>query len=56
MSDRSNVRLNEEIERWVDTWDGTVIGACVKNMYENGDSYEHICEATDIDIDDFDEE
>ena len=40
MLDRSNYRLNAIIERYIDTWDGTFIGMEVKNMYENGTSYD----------------
>ena len=54
--DRSNEALNQVIEEYIDTWCGTAIGAGVKNMYENGDSYEHICEAMEIDIEDYEEE
>ena len=53
---RDNERLNAEIEEYIAIWDGTAIGAGVKNMYENGDSYEHICEAMGIDIEDYEEE
>lgn len=53
MADRSNHRLNVEIERQIDMWDGTVHGQCLKNMYENGSSYEGICEFADIDIEDY---
>lgn len=51
--ERSNQDLNDEIERFIENWDGTVLGAGVRNMYENGDSYEHICEAMGIDYDDY---
>lgn len=54
--ERGNQRLNCEIEKFIDTWAGTAIGACVKNMYENGDSYEHICDAMEIDYEDYEEE
>lgn len=56
MADRSNYRLNEEIERQIRAWDGTIHGVTIKNMYENGSSYEGICEATDIDYADYEEE
>ncbi len=55
MGERSNARLNEAIENFIRTWEGTVTGQCVKNMYENGDSYEHICEAMHIDIEDYED-
>ena len=42
MADRSNARLNEEIESKIRQWDGTIFGASLKNMYENGTSYEGI--------------
>ena len=54
--ERDNARLNEAIEKFIDTWDGTVLGACVRNMYQNGDSYEHICDAMDIDYYDYEED
>ncbi len=56
MGERDNPALNEAIERHIETWYGTVHGTCIKNMYENDDSYEHICEAADIDIEDYEEE
>ena len=54
--ERSNARLNEAIEEFIRIWDGTITGQCVKNMWENGDSYEHICEAANIDIEDYEED
>lgn len=56
MADRSNTRLNEEIESKIRQWDGTVFGASLKNMYENSTSYEGICEYADIDYEDYEEE
>ena len=58
MMDRSDHRLNVAIERFIEQWDGTSIGDAVKNMYENGTSYEYICDATDgrIDYEDYREE
>ena len=55
MSDRSNHRLNVEIERHIDMWDGTIHGQTIKNMYENGSGYESICEAMGIDYEDYEE-
>jgi hypothetical protein len=52
MSDRSNHRLNVEIERQIDMLDGTIHGQTIKNMYENGSDYENICEAANIDYED----
>ena len=54
--DRSNEMLNQEIERFIAIWWNTAIGYGVKNMYENGDSYAHICEAMGVDIEDYEEE
>ena len=54
-SDRSNHRLNVEIERFIDAWEGTVIGYHVKNMYENGAGYESICEVMDLDYSEYEE-
>lgn len=46
--DRSNESLNYEIEKLINQWDGTIFGAEIRNMYENGCDYEHICEAAGI--------
>lgn len=54
--DRTNEELNAVIEEFIRIWDGTAIGVGVKNMYENGDSYAHICEAMDIDPAEYGEE
>ena len=51
--ERTNYRLNNEIERFIEQWEGTSIGADVKNMYENGTSYEYICERMGIDIENY---
>lgn len=56
MADRSNFRLNERIENMIDQWDGTVFGTSLNNMYENGTSYEGICEYAGIDYEDYEEE
>lgn len=56
LEDRSNHRLNVVIERFIEAWDGTAIGADVRNMYENGTSYEHICDRMEIDYDDYRED
>lgn len=56
MADRSNHRLNEEIESHIRQWDGTIHGESVKNMYENGCGYESICEYMDLDYEDWKEE
>lgn len=56
MGDRSNAALNEAIEEHIRIWDGTIHGSCIKNMYENGDSYDHICEAANIDIEDYEDD
>ena len=56
MSDRSNHRLNAEIERQIDMWDGTIHGQTIKNMYENGSDYESICEVMQIDYEGYEEE
>lgn len=55
MPDRSNHRLNYEIERFIEAYDGTAIGQAVKNMYENGTDYEHICDYLGIDCAEFQE-
>ena len=56
MADRSNARLNEAIEQHIAQWDGTVHGICIKNMWENGADYESICEAANIDIEDYEDD
>ena len=56
MADRSNHRLNAEIERQIDAWDGTIHGQTIKNMYENGSCYESICEVMQIDYEDYKED
>ena len=42
MADRTNHRLNCLIEKEIRMWDGTVHGATVRYMYENGSDYESI--------------
>lgn len=56
MADRSNTQLNGEIEKQIEMWDGTIHGQTIKNMYENGSSYESICEVAHIDYEDFKED
>ena len=55
MADRSNLHLNNEIEKKISQWDGTVFGASLKNMYENGTSYDGLCEYAGIDYSDYEE-
>ena len=55
-SDRSNYRLNDRIERIIDTYDGTDFGRSVRNMYENGSSYEAICDYAGIDYEEYKED
>lgn len=50
---RSNHALNAYIESLIDQYWGTAKGADLKNMYENGTSYESICDYLGIDIDDY---
>lgn len=47
-ADRSNQKLNEEIEAFVYAWEGTIYGQMVQNMYENGSDYESICAVANI--------
>lgn len=56
MADRSNDSLNDYIEQEIRIWDGTIHGQCIKNMYENGSDYESICEAMQVDYEDFEED
>lgn len=43
------------IERFIDAYDGTALGEAVQNMYENGTSYESICDYMGIDYADYEE-
>lgn len=54
--DRTNHRLNTLIERYIDNYDGTAIGQDIRNMYENGTSYESICDRMGICYEDYQEE
>lgn len=56
MTDRSNYRLNAVIERFIDAYEGTAIGQDVRNMYENGSSYECICDYMGIDFAEYQED
>ena len=42
MTNRDNHALNSYIEQFIEQWFGTSKGSDVKNMYENGTSYESI--------------
>ena len=55
MANRGNSRLDQEIQRQISTWRGTVHGQTLKNMYDNGASYESICEAAGIDYEEYEE-
>ncbi len=55
MIERGISELNEEIERQINIWDGTIHGQSLKNMYENGSSYEAICELAGINYEDYEE-
>lgn len=56
MEERNNYRLNEEIESHIRQWDGTIHGQFIKNMWENGSSYESICEAMGLDYGEWEDE
>ncbi len=56
MAYRGNQKLNAEIERQINAWDGTLHGQVIRNMYQNGSEYEAICEVLDIDYADYEEE
>lgn len=51
--ERDNPVLNDVIERYIEQWDGTAQGQDIRNMYENGSSYESICERMGIDYEDY---
>lgn len=53
---RPNYRLNDTIERFIEAYDSTAIGKEIKNMWENGTSYEAICDRMGIDYDDYADE
>ena len=53
---KNNRNLNNVIEKFIDAYDGTIIGWEVQNMYEGGQSYESICEKMNIDYDEYEED
>lgn len=53
--ERNNYFLNMVIERFIEQWDGTILGKEVKNMYENGTDYEHICLKIGLDYEDYED-
>ena len=55
MGNRNNQRLNVVIENEIYQWSGTPYGAALKNMYENGTSYEGICQYVGIDYEDYED-
>ena len=55
-NNRTNHRLNVHIERTIEQWEGTYFGMCLKNMYENGSSYEAICDYMNIEYEDWEDE
>lgn len=56
MDGRNNTRLNDEIENKISQWHGTAFGVSLKNMYENGTSYEGICDYAGIDYENYEED
>ena len=56
MDKQNNCCLNVAIEQFVEAYDGTAIGQAVKNMYENGTSYECICDWAGIDYEEYRED
>ena len=54
--DRSNTRLNEEIESIIRQWDSTVYGVQIKRMWENGTDYETMCENCNLDYAEYEED
>lgn len=48
MNNRENHALNSYIEQFIEQWWGTSLGSDIKNMYENGTSYENICDRMGI--------
>lgn len=43
-------KLNDDIESFIEAYDGTYVGMEIKNMFENGSSYESICDRLGWDI------
>ena len=56
MANRGNSRLDQEIQRQISIWRGTVNGQALKNMYDNGADYESICEVSGINYEEYAEE
>lgn len=56
MNNRDNHRLNAVIEHFIEAYDGTAIGQDIRNMYENGTDYEHICDRMDIDYAEYEDD
>lgn len=54
-ADRSNHRLNVFIEDMIRQWEGTAFGVAIRNMYENGCTYESICDVLGEDYADWEE-
>ncbi len=42
----------ENIRAFINQYEGTAIGESVKNMLDNGENYEKICEYADIEYED----
>ena len=56
MADRTNKKLNEEIEKYISRWHGTPTEIMVSKMYYGGIAdYEDICEIMGIDYGDWEE-
>lgn len=43
-------KLNDDIASFIEAYDGTYVGMEIKNMFENGSSYESICDRLGWDI------
>lgn len=55
MPDRSNHELNVYIESKIRQWEGTAFGVSLRNAYENGCSYEEICDLLGEDVAEWEE-
>ena len=53
---RTNHKLNTVIERFIESYEGTAIGRDVHNMYENGSSYESICDYMGLNYEEYKED
>ena len=51
MLERGYLRMHEEIQSFINQYNGTIIGYEVKNMLDNGTDLESICDYAEIPYD-----